>query len=76
VKEAFENFQLRKATQLIMELASLCNVYFYEMKPWQLAKTEPERMKNVLACCVFGIKLLAIAAYPIIPEASEKVWKM
>ncbi len=76
VKEAFENFQLRKATQLIMELASLCNVYFDEMKPWQLAKTEPERMKNVLACCVFGIKLLAIAAYPIIPEASEKVWKM
>lgn len=76
VKEAFEHFHLRKATQLIMELASLCNVYFDEMKPWQLAKTDLERMKNVLACCVLGIKMLAIAAYPIIPQACAKVWKM
>ncbi|MCH9632530.1 MAG: Methionine--tRNA ligase [Chlamydiae bacterium] len=76
IKEAHFSFHLRKSTQLIMELATCCNVYFDELKPWQLAKEDVERMKAVLAHCLVGIKALSVAAYAIIPKAANKIWNM
>ena len=76
IKEAYSSFHLRKATQLIMELATLSNVYFDETKPWELAKKDTMRMNEVLAHCLIGIKALAVASLPIIPQAAGKIWKM
>lgn len=76
IKESYSHFHLRKATQQLMELATICNVYFDEMRPWQLAKENLERMKVVLTNCVYGIKILAICAYPVTPEAAGKIWRM
>lgn len=76
IKEAYENFHLRKASQLVMKAASLCNVYFDEMQPWKEARANTERMKTILAHCLVGVQILAVTSYPIVPEASEKIWKM
>ncbi len=76
IKEAYSSFHVRKATQLIMELATLSNVYFDETKPWELAKKDISRMREVLAHCLIGIKALAVVSLPIIPEAANKIWKM
>ncbi len=75
--QAYNGFQLRKACQLIMELAQAGNVYFDSKKPWHLAK-DPSRLKelqNVLRCSLECIKLLALVSSPIIPTASEKIWE-
>jgi methionyl-tRNA synthetase len=77
-EKAYENFQLRKASQLVMELAQVGNVYFDAMKPWVLAKeekTHPE-MKAVIYACLECIKLLALISLPIIPATAEKVWQL
>ena len=76
IKASYSSFHLRRATQQIMELASLCNVYFDEMKPWELVKTDLSRMQAVLACCVQGVVALAVCAAPIIPESAQKMWKL
>ncbi|MCH9633903.1 MAG: Methionine--tRNA ligase [Chlamydiae bacterium] len=73
---SFENFHLRRASAQIMELATLGNIYFDEMQPWKTLKTDLKRTKAILAHCLEGIKVLAIAAYPIIPETSEKIWHL
>lgn len=74
----YEMFKVRRASQIMMELAHQGNTYFNQKAPWLDAKqtqTRP-RMETTLACCVACLKALALISYPIIPEASDQVWKM
>lgn len=76
--ESYNSFKVRRAAQALMELAQVGNVYFDMKKPWQDAKSESTRaqMETTLFCCVECVKLLALTAFPIIPEAAEAIWQM
>lgn len=78
IEEQYANFRLRKASQLIMELAHKINAYFDVKAPWKEAKDPKRRasMETTLALCLDGIKTMALLSYPIIPETAEKVWAM
>ncbi len=75
-QRAYEQFQLRKAATLIMEIAQMGNVYFDHYKPWVLVKTPQTRpqMEKVLATCLECLKCLALVSLPIIPETAQKLW--
>ncbi|MES2344465.1 MAG: methionine--tRNA ligase [Chlamydiota bacterium] len=75
---AYETFHLRKASQLIMELAQLGNVYFDIKKPWQLAKDPATRqeMENTIYCCLECIKTMALISLPIIPETAARLFSL
>ena len=73
IAEAYDTFHLRKASQLIMELAHAGNAYFDAKKPW---KATPEEQQSVLANTLKCIQLLALASFPIIPATAEKVWHL
>ena len=78
IYEAYSHFHLRKATQLIMELAAAGNVYFDANKPWLLAKdakTRPE-MDTAISACLECLKTLALVSSPIIPKSAQKLWEM
>lgn len=77
-EECFKSFHLRKATQVLMELAQAGNGYFDAHKPWVLAKdpSKKEELDNILAHCIECIKNLALLASPIIPDSSQKIWHM
>jgi len=74
----YETFHLRKASQVLMELAQIGNAYFDAKKPWQLLKDPSHRaaLDTTLACCIECIKNLALLASPIIPDSSQKIWHM
>lgn len=78
INESYEQFKLRRASQLVMELAHLGNVYFNDKHPWSDAKLDETRprMMTTLACCLECLKTLALVSSPIIPEAAQKVWQM
>ena len=60
-EECYRTFKSRAASQTIMELAQLGNVYFDHKKPWQDAKG-PEthgRMMTTIVCCLECIKAMA-----------------
>ena len=78
VEDSYEHFKLRRASQLVMELAQIGNVYFDSKRPWQDAKDEAlrDRLKTTLACCLVCLKALAVISSPIIPTTAEKLWKM
>lgn len=74
IKEAYAHYHLRKASQLLMELAQAGNVYFDHKQPWK--DKESEATKATLYCCLEALKCLAIAAYPIMPSAAQSLWKL
>lgn len=78
IGEHYETFGLRKATQTIMELASLANSYFDQKKPWVLLrdKEKQEELATTIYLCLMAIKSLAVAIYPIMPETSEKMGQL
>ena len=76
--ESYEHFKLRRASQYIMELAQLGNVYFDTKRPWSEAKQPETRasMENTLACCLECLKVLALISFPIIPSTAKKLWRL
>jgi len=75
---SFQSFKVRRASQLVMELAQLGNGYFDHKHPWTDAKKPElrEAMGTTIACCFECIKVLALISFPIIPEAASRIWKM
>jgi methionyl-tRNA synthetase len=75
--ENYSLFKVRHASQVIMELAQLGNVYFDNKRPWQDAKQPEtkEAMETTIACCLECLKALALISFPIIPETAIQVWK-
>jgi methionyl-tRNA synthetase len=78
IAECYSQFKVRRACQLIMEMAQEGNTYFDHKQPWKEAKLAEthQSMLNTIGCCLECIKLLALTASPIIPETAQKVWKM
>lgn len=77
-EEAFEQFKVRRASQILMEIAQAGNVYFDLKKPWKDAK-DPARqvaMRTTIACCLDCLKALSLVSYPIIPTTSQKLWQL
>jgi len=78
IEESFASYKLRRASQLIMELAQVGNTYFDAKTPWKDAKEEATHpiMQTTIALCLECIKALAGVCFPIIPQTAEKIWKM
>lgn len=77
-RDSYATFRVRRASQLMMELAQLGNVYFDAKRPWQALKNPDlkESMEMTIACCLECLKALALVAYPIIPGTATKLWQM
>lgn len=76
--ESYSHFRVRRASQLVMELAQAGNVYFDSKHPWKDAKdpaTIP-RMQTTIACCLLCLKAMALISFPIIPDSALKIWQM
>lgn len=78
IKASYESFRLRKSAQGLMELAQKGNVYFDQKKPWSAAKDPQQEhsMRTTINLCLEAIKILALVAFPIIPESAAKMWHM
>ena len=70
--EAFERLAFSVGLEAWMQAVFACNAYIDEQAPWALRKSDPERMRRVLATLCGCIRDLAIAASPVIPTSSSK----
>ena len=71
-----ENQSIDKALKEIFELLTEANIYVDQNAPWQLKKTDINRMENILSISVEIIKRATILLYPIIPSSCEKVFSI
>jgi len=72
----FEELALERGIEAWMRGVFACNQYVDAQAPWALRKSDPERMKAVLATLFVAIRSLGIAIAPVIPDASAKLLDM
>ena len=75
VISAFDEYEFKKATDEMMELAAYGNAYFQSKEPWKLIKTDKEACGRVLKNCLQIGKALTLLFEPILPGNMEKSWK-
>ncbi len=71
--QAMADFDLRKALDLIGELAMVANKYVEDKKPWALAKTDENELKNVMYDLLEMIRHIAVLLQPFVPETAQKI---
>lgn len=69
----FNSLSIERGIESWMRGVFACNQYVDAQAPWALRKTDPERMKAVLATLYVTIRELAIAIAPVIPDASARL---
>ena len=68
--QAFEALALSQGIEAWLRAVFACNQYIDAEAPWALRKTDPERMRAVLATLYEAIADLAVAIQPVIPAAA------
>jgi methionyl-tRNA synthetase len=76
IGKSFEEFQVRRATGELMELARTGNKYFNDAAPWARLKTDRQRCATILNTTVQLQAALAVLMEPILPFSAEKLWRM
>jgi len=70
---AYEELAFSHALESWMSAVFACNAYIDAQAPWALKKTDPERMRTVLATLYVVIAQLAVAVAPVMPSSMRKL---
>lgn len=66
-------YKLRQAQADAIDLARLGNKFFAETEPWKLAKTDPEKVKDILNITLQIAANLSILLRPFLPKKAQKI---
>ncbi|MFN0157888.1 MAG: methionine--tRNA ligase [Bacteroidota bacterium] len=72
----FEHYRFRDGLLEIMNLARAANKYFNDGEPWKTAKSDIPRCGTTINLSLQVVRSLSILMSPIIPDASERIWRM
>ena len=73
VEKSLDNFRIREALKNAMDLARLGNKYLADEEPWQVIKTDEERVKTIMNVCLQITANLTIILEPFLPFSMEKL---
>ena len=76
IAHLLDTYKFREALSELMNLARLGNRYLTENEPWKHFKTDPERVKTVLALSLQIVAKLAILSEPFLPFSAKKLQAM
>ncbi len=74
--DLFERYHFRDGTLEIMNFARFANKYFNDSEPWKTLKGDTTRCATTINLCLQVARSLAVLLQPVLPFASEKIWKM
>ncbi len=73
---SLDNFHFREALNEMMNLARLGNKYLTETEPWNIIKSDKERVKTILNISLQICANLSILSEPFLPFTANKLIKM
>mgnify|MGYP003302949158 FL=1 len=76
IANLLDTYKFREGLSELMNLARLGNRYLTENEPWKQFKTDPERVKTVLALSMQIVAKLAILSEPFLPFSAKKLQSM
>ncbi len=76
IHKDYGEFNFSRALERLWELVSTVDEYLVLEKPWTLAadSTKKPDLGRVLYDAADALRLIATLAYPVVPEASERIW--
>jgi len=76
IHKDYGEFNFSRALERLWELVSTVDEYLVLEKPWTLAadSTKKPDLNRVLYDAADALRLIATLAYPVVPEASERIW--
>lgn len=74
-KEAFEKFDLQKASNIAWEAIGELDAKIQETQPFKLIKEDEEAAKKIIHELVVGLYKVSLLLEPIVPETAEKIQK-
>jgi len=72
-KAMMKEFAFHKALITVWELIGRTNKYIDTMKPWEMAKSNRQRLGTVLNTITEVIKILSVLLWPVMPQTAEKI---
>jgi methionyl-tRNA synthetase len=74
----FDQFQFSRALESAWALVAAVDKYIVENEPWALGEKQDEDSRSRLATVLYtsaeALRIATALAYPVIPEATEKIW--
>jgi methionyl-tRNA synthetase len=74
----FDQFQFSRALESAWSLVAAVDKYIVENEPWALGEKQDEdsrsRLATVLYTAAEALRIATALAYPVIPEATAKIW--
>jgi methionyl-tRNA synthetase len=74
----FEQFQFSRALEAAWTLIAAVDKYIVENEPWALGEKQDEdsrsRLATVLYTAAEALRIATALAYPVMPEATAKIW--
>jgi methionyl-tRNA synthetase len=74
----FEQFQFSRALETAWGLVAAVDKYIVENEPWALGEKQDEesraRLGTVLYTSAEALRIVTALAYPVVPEATAKIW--
>ncbi len=77
--DCYENLEFSRALEAVWSLGAAVDKYIVEHKPWSLAEREDlesrTQLDGVLATAAETLRVSCVLLYPVMPWASEKIWR-
>jgi len=78
VGKLFDQFQFSRALEAVWTLIAAVDRYIVENKPWALGEKQDEdsrsRLATVLYTAAEALRIATALAYPVMPDATAKIW--
>ncbi|MBP8303864.1 MAG: methionine--tRNA ligase [Phycisphaerae bacterium] len=72
----YEGLRYASAVRTVAALADEANRFVEQNRPWETAKTDPDRTRTTLTAVVNAVRVLTTYLKPILPEYARKVERM
>jgi methionyl-tRNA synthetase/methionyl-tRNA synthetase C-terminal region/beta chain len=69
-----KEYEFKRYSDTVMELASYANTYFQSHEPWALIKTDKEKCGEVVYNCLQIVKALCVLFEPVTPSKMQEAW--
>ncbi|AHA28063.1 methionine--tRNA ligase [Candidatus Liberibacter americanus] len=73
IRDNINNQLIHRALSQTISIVSEVDRYFSEQKPWELKKTDPNRMSTVLYVAIDVVRQIAILLQPYVPRLADKI---
>jgi methionyl-tRNA synthetase len=77
IRSLYEQYQFTRVLEEIWRLITDVDLLISEQKPWVLAEDPAKRtqLETVLWIAADTLRVVAVLAHPVIPNATERLWK-